>query len=210
MKKYLFTLILIIIPLSLYARKAYIGVEINALGMDGKNYTGKETVSIVKGLGGRMRADTEGAFILGLYQGVEINEYISLLAKERYFSVGGIAKFYTQPAMDFEISKNIVPLNLGIRLRMEIDEIFSFYLEGLPGVYLIDSFENGYFGNYHKRDITFGTNLSMGGDFLIKEKINITIGIIYELFNLLQYNIILDDGGDGGGIGINLRIGTVF
>lgn len=210
MKKYLLIITIIFIPFKLFAGRAFIGAEFNALGIDGKSYTGKETVSIIKGLGGKITEEREGAFLIGLYEGYEVNEFISVIAKQRYFSVGSTASFYSQPSMDFEISKNVVPLNFGIKLKASIDEMFALYLEGLPGVYLIDSFESGYFGRYHKRDTSFGAHLSMGGDFLIKEKVNIGIGIIYELFGLLEHNPILEDGGDGGGIGISLRVGVVF
>lgn len=194
----------------LFADGFFFGAEINALGIDEKSYIGNNTREIVKNLNGKMSDESVGALAIGFYEGYQVNEYFAVIARQRYFSVRGSADFYTQNSMNFEISKNVVPLNAGVRLRLKLDEVFGLFAEILSGIYIIDSFENGFFGTYHKRDMSFGAGLGFGGDFIIREKVNIAIGLTYEWFSVAQSNLILEDGGDGGGIGLVLMMGLVF
>ncbi|MCX7959267.1 MAG: hypothetical protein N3B13_09495 [Deltaproteobacteria bacterium] len=210
MKILLIPMLLIVYTNTIFAGDFYFGVEINSLVINEKSYFGSETKEIVKNLRGDIQDKTPVAFIAGLYEVYNIGEHVSLVARQRYFSSKTSAEFSTQNYMNFNISKNIVLLNAGIRFRLMLDDIFGFYAEILPGTYIIDSFENGYFGNYHDRDVSFGANFGFGGDFIVKQKINIGMGIIYEHFSIPQKNIILEDGGDGGGIGLVLRVGGIF
>lgn len=210
MKKIIYFALFFGFCITAFAGKPLIGFELNALTTSEATYTGKWTKEIVKNLNGNLTGESDGAFIIGIYEGYQINEYISLIAKQRYFSTKVAADFYFQPMMNFELSKNIVPINIGAKLNLRIDEIFGFYFELLPGFYIIDNFEKGYFGTSHTRDINIGANFGFGGDFVIKDKINISLGFLYEMFEVNQKNIILEDGGEGGGIGISLKVGILF
>ncbi len=210
MRSFLIIILFLVFSPGLFAEGFFFGAEINALGIDEKSYIGKNTREIVKNLNGKISDESSGALAIGFYEGYQVNEYFSIMARQRYFSVGSSADFYTQNSMNFEISKNVVPLNAGVRLRLGMDEVFGLFADILPGIYIVDSFENGFFGTNHKRNLSFGASLGFGGDFIIKEKVNIGIGLMYEWFSVPQGNIILEDGGDGGGIGLVLRVGALF
>jgi len=202
--------LILLLSSNLYAGRPFIGFEGGAISIDEDAYFGKYTKEIIKGLNGRISYEKSGIASIGFYEGYEVNDYVSLIAKQRYFSTRIAADFYSQPSMNFEIAKNVVPLNIGVRLRLKLDKVFGFYLEGLPGVYIVDTFEKGYFGNYHTRDNYFGGNISGGVDFIINDLIEISLGATVEILEIEKKNPILEDGGDAGGVGIAMKFGVVF
>jgi hypothetical protein len=112
--------------------------------------------------------------------------------------------------MNFEIAKDVVPLNLGLRISLKVSELFGFYLEALPGVYIVDAYESGFFKNYHRRDEYFGVNFSGGARFVINNLFELSVGAVVDVFEIDQNNMVLQDGGDAGGVGMAVKFGVVF
>ncbi len=214
MKKFLLSISLIgtivMFALPLYAGRFFMGAKLGAISTDDYAYTGKNTGEIIANLNGEINEEKNDVFIVGLYEGYYKNEYAAIIFQQRYFSRKISSEFFHQPTMNFEIARNVVPLNAGVRLKINVDSSFGFFFEALPGIYIVDTFEQGYFANYHSRDNYFGFNISVGGDFVFNDNINISLGITYDSFQIDKRNLILEDGGDGGGMGILLNTGVIF
>lgn len=202
--------VLSLFSLNLYAGRFLVGVELGSMVVDDQTYLGRNTKDIIKNLNGGILSEQNGLFVLGIYEGYQINNYAAVFLRQRYFHTRIVADFYPQPSMNFEFARDIVPLNGGARFRAWVDNVCGFYLEVLPGLYIVDSFEKGYFANYHRRDNYLGVNFSGGVDFIISDIFNISIGIQYDYLTIKRANLILDDGGDGGGPGLVFRSGIVF
>jgi len=194
----------------LYAGRPFIGFEGGVLSVNEDAYYGKYTRDTIANLKGSISSEKSGVAPVGLYEGYEINEYVSVIAKQRYFSTKLSAEFFSQPSMNFEIAKDVVPLNLGLRINLKVSELFGFYLEALPGVYIVDAYESGFFKNYHRRDEYFGVNFSGGARFVINNLFELSVGAVVDVFEIDQNNMVLKDGGDAGGVGMAVKFGVVF
>jgi hypothetical protein len=125
---------------------------------------------------------------------------LQLELKERWWMMVVKGRFEWMPDLNYRLEKDVWPITLSLKVTgATSNNRFGGFFGVGPGMYIVQTREAGYFGNYNGVEVQAGVHVN-GGIFVgIVPQCLIKLDVSYDWFRINRVNNLLQDGGDAGG-----------